>query len=182
MNTLNFFLSIIAIIIGFIAFFVKGCCTISEAVLAIIAICTTLIVGFAIVDNLRIHQMEKKIKDLEDIAISLTETKKELSAAFDVSLGVSFINWQPYTAFNYFQKGLEKSICMNNVKWIGQSLKCMENVPKMIQKMNKNGTKIEDKMKSKISLSTPDSIKEYEAYKAFQERIDRIYKEIQTLN
>ena len=182
MNTLNFLLSIIALIVGIIAFFVKGCCSISETALGIIAICTTLIVGFAIVDNLRIHQMEQKIKELEEKADFLTESKKEISAAFDTSFGISLLNWQPYTAFNYFQKGLEKSLSLNNIKWIGQCLKCMENVPIMIRKMNKEGTKIDDKKKSQISPTTPDSIKKYEAYKAFQERIDSIYTELQKLN
>lgn len=181
MNTLNLLLSIIALVIGIIAFFSKGCSCVSEIALSLIAICTTLIVGLAVVDTLRMHQMEKRINDLEESAEHLKEFKRELSAAFETSIGISLLNWQPYTAFGYFQKGLEKSLSMDNIKWIGQCLQCMENVPKMIRKMKEKGMETNEKMKGKIPAKTPDSIKKYEAYKAFQKRIDEIYKKMNEL-
>ena len=131
---------------------------------------------------MKIHQIEQKIKDLETTASELKSSEEEVKIAVNVAYGFALLDWQPYTSFNYFLKAFRLSLETNNAKWIGQSLKCMENVPKVISRANKKGEKIEDIAKGKLLPDVPEDIQKLDLYKAYKSMIDKVYKEVYKLS
>lgn len=178
MKVLNFIISIIALIMATIALDAiyfesvsKTCATTLDATLAIIAICTTLIVGTSVVDSIKMNQMDAKIKELESDAGLLKKKEKEIEVAVYISFGMALLNLQPKSAFNYFQKALVVAFKNENVNWIGYSIQCLENIPRLSKVRDGNCNKT-------AHYDIPDDITKSSIYHTFKKRIENVYKEI----
>lgn len=181
MKVLNLILAILAFLVSGIALYSSsnnsGCSDVNTVSLSLITICTTLIVAFALIDTLRVYQVEKKVAKLESTATHLESMHEKVNISIIVAYGLALLNYQPYTAFNYFLKALRQSFILNDAKWIGQSLKCMRNTTMIVKIKKKKGEAIEES-KDKLSLDIFNDIRELDLYKAFKREIDETYKEI----
>lgn len=187
MKLISLLLSMVAIIISIVCkWFIPMAVT--DGALTLISICVTLIVGLSVVDSLAVYNMHKRIE-------KLTEKQKELEAqecrlkeaiaeqavtsfvSTHVSWGLTFINMQPYTSFRYFVKGLEKALENNYTKGMRNCLNCMEQVPKVIKQ---NKEIIKDKAKKEGCPQLSDAIKQSDAYKLVEDRIDKIFDDMKS--
>lgn len=187
MKLLSLLLSMVAIIISIVCkWFIPMAVT--DGALTLISICVTLIVGLSVVDSLTVHNMHKRMeklaekqKELETQEIRLKEEIAEQAVTSFVSTyvswGLALINTQPFTSFGYFIKGLEKALEKNYTKGISNCLNCMEQVPKVI-KQNKG--KIKDEAKKEGCPQLSDAIKQSDAYKLVEDRIDKVLADMKS--
>ncbi len=189
MKTISLLFSWTAIILSIVALVGKTAVTAEGGVLTIVSICVTLIVGVSVVDSLTVHNIQKRIDKLSEEIKKIEEKEKDLEnerekqkaslyISNQVSWGMATLNGLPYTSFRYFVKGLEKSLEANNQKGINSCLKCMEQVPKVIERMKKKGEECDDAGKKKELPAISDIVKELEVYKLVKSRIEKIFEQM----
>ena len=188
-SIISLVVAIIAISLSIITLSGKSCPIPSDNILALVGICTTLIVGVSVVDTITIHNLQKQVDglqkiqyDLKDVIAQceakLQEQKDRANISNNLSWGLALIGWQPYSSFLYFFKGLELSLATNQQKGVESCLHCMEQVPKSIARLKKHHQEIDHAKKGKIPLSVPDEICKYEIYRLIKNRVEKVFKDI----
>jgi len=171
--------SLIAFALSVMAFFACGVsASVENGALALIGICATLIVGISIVNEVRMHELEKKFKKIEEVEKNLEYLRVHSNIAMRMSWGFAYMSKMPCTAFLEFENAYKRALKSNDMHWIDATLQCMEEIVK-IKKSEKS--RIEERealSKRKIKAEVPDEIQEIKAYKAFKNRTKKIYSDM----
>lgn len=188
MGLLSLLLSINALALSALALFSKFSCeVIPTAVLSLIGICCTLIVGVSVIDSLIVHNIQKQIDKLSNAQKEIEKQEEDLKCTIkkyednsfignQISWGLALINWQPLTSFRYFVKGLEKSLIINHTKGIYSCLICMEQVPKAIKKYNIDITADTARKKGLPQIS--EDTKKLDEYKLIENRVKKVCEQM----
>ena len=162
MKTVSFLSSIIAIAIACMSLWGRSYHLTSESLIAVIAICTTIVVGVHLYDTWTLHKMEEKLEKLSGVNKEIEEMKRNSNIAFHVSWGLSFINSNPKKAFSECWKAFEIAIFANDAIRANTCMKCLESISKKsdLSDMVKLSTEL---------LSAP-------LYQVFQKRIEDLFK------
>lgn len=163
MKIFSFISSIVAIAIALMSLCGKCYSLVSESMIAVIAICTTIVVGIHLYDAWTIHNLEKRLEKLSGVEEQIEEMKHNSNIAFHLSWGLSFINQNPTKAFSECWKSLELSIRANDAIRANTCLNCLESISK----------KINDKPLSTIVKLSNDLLLS-PLYKVFQKRIENL--------
>ena len=182
MKSLSLLFSIIAISVAVMAFCGNPFSSTSDASLTVVAICTTMIVGFSIIDRREIKELQQNMQEQNKITNTikdnLKDNLKDVKIAISVTWGLIRVhenNYLPalYHFLNGFKTAIENndackaSTCMNQIKEL-YSLQWAYDYP-YIQAINKLLTDISliklsvvfkddiEKINTKIKESKPNN-------------------------
>lgn len=151
-----------------------SCCSqwasVPEIVLALVGVCTTLIVGFNIVGALRIQEIEKHINKLSDLEANILDMKDKTNIALHLTWGIALFNAQPRSAIKEFLKAFQYSLEANDFL---RAHTCLNNLEKMVKNAGSSNNN-----ENKISIEIPQEIKNNKNYKVFEKELNRILGEI----
>lgn len=173
------FFSLIAFALSLMAFFTCGVSvSVENGALALIGICATLIVGVSVVNEVRMRELEKKLKKIDEVEKNLEYLRVHSNIAMRMSWGFAYMSKMPYTAFREFENAYKHALKSNDMHWIDATLQCMEEIVRIKKDSEDNIKKREESSKRKINSEVPKEIQEIKAYKAFKDRTEKIYSEM----
>lgn len=173
------FFSLIAFALSLMAFFTCGVSvSVENGALVLIGICATLIVGVSVVNEVRMCELEKKLKKIDEVEKNLEYLRAHSNIAMRMSWGFSYMSKMPYTAFREFENAYKHALKSNDMHWIDATLQCMEEIVRIKKDSEESIRKREEASKEKIKAEVPKEIQERNAYKAFKDRTKRIYSEM----
>lgn len=177
-----------AFALGVLAFF--GFCVHStdNGVLAIISICTTLIVGLAVVDSLRLRELEEQLMELKNAKEELfelknqfTEIKQKANISLDANWGFTLYQTNPRNALRQIWKAIELSFSLKESPRIKTCLKILNIVVEKIEKDNDLKKELKNTCKGEMPIEITKVIRLSEDYADFQEKLDQIIKKIDVI-
>ena len=152
-------LSLMAFAFSIMAFLGVNGSDAGSGVLALIGICTTLIVGVNVVDVLRVQKLEEQIDDLQDLKelkTELTGLKHNANIALNITWGLSFLNMNPKKAIQNAWKAVNLSLLANDPQRTNTSM----NVVKFLLSSIKQNAKLSDSFRSECKQRRPIEITE----------------------
>ena len=156
---------------------------IPTAVLSLVGVCSTLIVGISVVDAFAVHsafhkmegkvdELSKKMEELTKQEEKIRKLRKQANILFHHTWGLVYANNQPYDALNEFWKAFTSAAKDNDVK---RAKVCLENTESTIEDIMRQ-KEMEGLDERKISLPITDELKQTSVYVAFEDRINELLK------
>lgn len=188
MKESNLILSLIALAFSIMAFFSGETGLSSSGILAIIGICTTLIVGISVVDTLTIHRLEEKLEkqaktidELKELEHKVKQLKNQSNTLFHHTWGITYLNDSPHLALFEFWKALNSAVKTDDVI---RAKQCLENSKTAMQNVDnqKSGDTIKiSKIDNKKYLCISDEMMSSTIYKLNSIEIDEVLEKIKSL-
>lgn len=144
-----------------------------DALIAVIAVCATLIVGVHFIDSWTVNRMNEKINKLAGLEEELIRTKEQTNIALHLATAIGFISWKPKQAIEECWKSFEMSIEQNDAIRANGCLNCLEHFKQRIH--DRVDTKSSAEKFSDI-ITISDKILSSPLYKVFRKRINEIIK------
>ena len=174
--------SLFSLAFSMLAFFSSSVSTsLENGTLAAIAICATLIVGASVVDVVRLNEIEKRLKTLDETEKRIESLRIHSNIAMHMSWGFAHLNNMPFTAFLEFEKAYKFALKAKDLTWIDVSLQCMEEVVRIKKDYEKRINKREIESIKKLKNIVPDDIQKCNGYRAFKKRTEKIYSDLESL-
>ena len=173
--TVCFFLSLIALALAIMSLYGSRIALSADSALAVVAVCTTMIVGVSVIDRMAIHDMEKRLDNLNGIEKEIEDMKTNANIANHVAFGLAFFAWKPENTIREIYKAIEIAMKTDDVK---RAYTCIKNLQTLIDILKNR--KVSDEEKRKIMGNNLD-VSETELYPVFKEAIDKLYKSIEEL-
>ena len=174
---ITFIIAIIALSISLIGYN-STLNVITENMITIIGICTTLIVGLNIYNAISVKEIEKKQTFLDLKIKKIEEFSYQNLVSTKLAYGLSVLYIQPYTAFCFFFKALEISIEHKDAEYIEKSFSLMEQMPQIIRFLNNQKTEYSHKNKEYISQSLITEISNNQLFNLYENRIENIISKL----
>lgn len=175
MKIASLFFALIALAFSALALFGKLCLIdLPNAVLSLIGICCTLMVGISVVDAISVRKLERKINELDKLKKKVDKMLNQSNILFHYTWGVQNEKDYPYAALNEFWKGICIAAKYDDVK---RAKSCLENAEQLLDGIC---TKQESKdMLSKkgvdlLPREVPKEVEESKVYDAFEDRINAL--------
>lgn len=188
-----FFIALIAFALSVMSIFGNHCKLSSGSAVAIIAVCTTMIVGMSIIDTLalrnaleridsKIELLNSRINELNLLEEKVCKLRRQCNILFHHSWGLSYLNSQPYDALCEFWKALELCARENDIR---RGKSCLQNIEIALNTII-NNTAQHIEWKDKKDMSSPFSVskemKESSIYVAYCEKIEELIDKINKLH
>ncbi|MBR1462222.1 MAG: hypothetical protein IJ604_02420 [Prevotella sp.] len=163
------------------------CFNISETILTLIGICTTIIIGVAVVDSvsffkmmektdIKIKMMEDQLNELKNLKVKVEKTKRQTNTLFHYTWGTTQIKDDPYAAVYEFMKGIISSSKDDDIDRAKSCLTKAEEVLKDIEEQQKKGILFD--CNDRITDLISDEFKKTKVYCAFNDRIENLISKI----
>ena len=183
-----FILSLIAFAFSIMAFFnFNGRCT-SDSALALVSICTTLIVGIKIMDTLKIQKYEDDMKrvfdlesKLENMKARLEELRQHSNIALNANWGITFCSVDPKLSIEQSWKAVQLSLLLEDAKRTNTCINILNLVVKTIEKDNTISIRLKNKCNNSHPIVITDEINKTDTYKIFKDKISDIIEEIEKI-
>lgn len=173
--TVCLFLSLIALALAIMSLYGSRIALSADSALAVVAVCTTMIVGVSVLDRMAIHDMEKRLDNLNGIEKEIEDMKINANIANHVAFGLAFFAWKPENTIKEIYKAIEIAMKADDAK---RTHTCVKNLQAIINILNKR--KVSNEEKEKIRDCNLD-ICETDLYPVFKDAIDKLYKSIEDL-
>lgn len=173
-------LSLVALVLSFVAITGIHCLEmdISESVLTIAGICTTLIVGVSVVDALTIRNLQQKIGSLDKLDKKVSRKLQQTNILFHHTWGIQMWDKQPYTALSEFWRGFCIAAETDDIK---RAKSCLANMEELSKDMSEKLVSREALSKEdieRVPREVPKSMKDSKVYCAFDTRINKLIEKI----
>lgn len=181
-TTVTLFVSLIAIALAVMSLFGSHIALSPDAAMAIIAVCTTMIVGISVLDRMTIHNIEQGIHKIEERLDELNEVERRIDAIktnvniiHHVDLGLAFFTWKPEITIKEIYRAIEIAMKSNDAKRIHT---CVDNLQKLINILNER--KVTDDEK-KMMMDYKMDIRDTELYPVFKNHLEKVFMSIEEL-
>lgn len=173
-------LSLVALALSFVAITGIHCFEMnaSEAVLTIVGICTTLIVGVSVVDAIAVRRLERKIEELDKLEKKVRKQTKQSNILFHHTWGIQHWKEQPYTALYDFWRAFSIAAETDDIKRAKSCLANMEELSSEICGKLHSGKAISKEDIERVPREVPKSMKDSKVYCAFDIRINKLIEKI----
>lgn len=173
-------LSLVALALSFVAITGIHCFEMnaSEAVLTIVGICTTLIVGVSVVDAIAVRRLGRKIEELDKLEDKVRKLTKQSNILFHYTWGIQHWKERPYTALCDFWRAFSIAAETDDIK---RAKSCLANMEKLSKEISEKLVLREALSKENIELvprEVPKSMKDSKVYCAFDVRIKILIEKI----
>ena len=175
-NTVILFVSLIALALAIMSLYGSHIALSLDSAMAVVAICTTMIVGVSVLDRMTIHDIEKRLDELKDVEKHLDDFKTNMNIIHHVDLGLAFFTWKPDSTIKEVYKAIEIAMKANDAK---RTHACVENLQKLVNILNE--IKVSNDGKKKMMEYKMD-IRDTELYPVFKDQLDKIFKSIEKLH
>lgn len=147
-------------------------------ILTLIGICTTLIVGVHVHDAFTIRAISKKTELLDEKLkhIEMLEHRDEVH--LKISLGLTQLQYQPYTTFRFIFKGFVLAANYKDYKCMEQCLGLLEQVPGVIQRLKAKNMKVNKKGENEINYDLINQITDNEIRNQYERRLKIAIKNV----
>ncbi len=169
----------------------QHCENIPTAVLSLVGICATLIVGISVVDTFAVHsalhRMEEKMKEqtdkmkkLDELERKVRNLKKQSNILFHHTWGLAISKDQPFAALEEYWNAFQLAAKEDDISRAKTCLTNAEDVlANIIQRKNEN-KELDEPNREKLPTSTPPEIMKSKVYVAFEDRIAKFICDIRT--
>ncbi len=173
-------LSLVALALSFVAITGIHCfeMNVSDSVLTIIGVCTTLIVGVSVVDAITVRRLERKIEELDKLEKKVRKQTKQSNILFHYTWGMQHWKEHPYTALCDFWKGFTIAAETDDIKRAKSCLANMEALSSEICGMLHSGETISIEDFERVPREVPQSMKDSKVYCAFDTQINALIEKI----
>lgn len=184
MKNFSYILSLLAFAFSIMAFFgINGDDT-GNGILALIGICTTLIVGVNVVDSLRVQKIEKQIEELDDmrtLKADLNKLKQDANIALKATWGISLIKMAPKKAIQETWGAIRLSLIANEASKLSSSYSVMGFLINSIEKDSDLSCRLIKECEQEIPIKIAEEIKGTELYTLEKEKLDKYIKKIESI-
>ncbi len=190
-------ISLVALTLSVVAIFGihKNIVSFPDLVLTLIGVCATIIVGVSVISALELLQVTRKLKEIDQIKRDIEatnqrmdETKQDMDVminhanlALHISFGLALMEWQPTVTISECLKGFYIAMRENDAS---RAHTCLDTLEKVLGRFKKDGDiliELNRKKADKIPKEIPEEYKKLKLYKVFEERLESVFKEIETL-
>ena len=181
-------LALIAFAFSLLAFFgVHGQVSDSSA-LALISICTTLIVGVSVVDVMRLQKLEKQMDELKELKKDVEKQKKEIESlrdnanmALDLNWGYTLFSIDPKNAIIKVWKAIDKSFEKESTKRVNTCIKVMNTIITNIEKDPKLIQLLKKETAGNVPIEITESMENSDIFSAFKTQIEKTLQKIEVI-
>lgn len=149
----------------------------AEDILALVGICTTLIVGINIYNAMSVRKLEIEREELHQNIRKIEQLNYKNEINIKISNGLAIMYIQPYNAFLMLFKALYLSIERSDTYDIERCIQLLEMFPKIlgrIKSLYSNSNEISETGKSKITTALIDNISNEQLRNLYQKRLQSI--------
>ena len=171
-NTISLFFALIASALAIMSFYGSRIALSADSALAVVAVCTTMIVGVSVLDRMTIHDLEKRLNNLEKTEKKLEEIKTNVNIANHVAFGLAFLSWKPESTIKEFYRAIEIAMRAGDVK---RTHACVKNLKRLIDMLNEKGVTETEKEKMKDNKI---DINDTDLYPVFKNQLSEIFKSL----
>ena len=178
-SNVSLFIALISISLAIMSFFGRRYTLSPDTALAIVGVCTTMIVGVSVVDRMAIHDIEKRMEKLEDLEKKTDTMKTNANIANHVAFGLAYFNWQPEATIKEIYKAIEIAMRVGDAK---RTNTCVDNLQKLVDLLGKRSEGFSSTQKKKMINSIPKSLENTELYIIFKDKLAKLEKSIDDLH
>jgi len=188
MNYTSLLFSLIAFAFSVLAFFgIKGQ-PIDNGALALISICTTLMVGISVVDVMRLRDLEKQMEELKDTQKSLVQLNNEIgelknhaNISLDANWGFTLYTINPQKAIAQIWKAVVLAFSLNDTTRIKTCISLLEAAINRICNDKSLSDKLRKECMGKMPINITKEIRESEDFLDFQDQLVKVNDMIESI-
>ena len=147
-------------------------------IIALIGVCTALIVGLNIYDAITVRKIDKKAERLQQKINNLEKLEYRSEINFKISCGLYARRKQTYTSFLFIFKALSIAMIHDDAECVEKCLSLLSQFDKINSTKTKNQSSSDSKLKDSEIEQILEKIEKCRLYNLYNKRIQKVLKSV----